>query len=192
MGPLTKAVVTALAAAAIPALTLAGVAPLVPGKACERTRTVPVALSDAPPPLRLTVRATGPSCARARIMVTLSAGARRRWTEQAYLSAVESGRSPDEPGPEVTFEHVIAVVEHWTSVEPTSSAPPWPEGATALPATSGTDITQYETKLPRDRYLSLRGAGGRMLCVPQGPESAHCLAIDPASRKVVEFFARGV
>lgn len=187
------AVVCALIAVAISGAAAANVTQRVAGKACERARVTAVALSRGAPPAVVTVRATGPSCERARIVVALSTRLHRRlWTEWTYLSLVESGRFPNEPGPEITFEHVIGAVENWVSVEKTVDAPAWPEGAEALPTTSGAEIARYETRLSRKRYLAIRAAGGQMLCTPQGPESAHCLAIDPASGQLVEFFQRGV
>jgi len=172
---------------------LAGVRATKPGRACERTLVRKVAISDPARPDTLTVRATGPSCAQALIAVTLrSAAGRRLWSEQAFLGAVESARLPGEaPAGEVSFEQVIAAVEGWVSLEATQDAPAWPRGAGSLPAGPGPGPTQYETRLDHGAYERIRAAREPMLCIPVGPEAAHCVARDPASGKLVAFLGRG-
>jgi hypothetical protein len=167
----------------------ASVSPLVRGRGCERTYVRHLTFSDSARADMLAVRATGPSCGRASIVVTLRDASRRLlWNERTYLAQVESGRLPNEPADDVPFEHAIAVVEHWVSVETTSEAPPWPDGASGR-AQPG---TQYDTRLDRPRYERIRAARAAMVCIPIGPESAHCIAIDPATRKPVEFLGRGL
>jgi hypothetical protein len=38
----------------------------------------------------------------------------------------------------------------------------------------------------------IRAAHEPMLCIPIGPESAHCIAMDPSTRTLVELLSRGV
>ena len=167
---------------------------LVRGKACERTRVQRISFSDRVPGPSITIRATGPSCRRARIVVTVKGPTRRLlWREETALSVVESGDFARKGDPDVPFERVIGIVETWVSVEPVNSAPPWPAGALGpISPTAATDLTQYETRLDRSRYERLRADGGRMLCVPTGPETAHCLMFDPLTNKLLEFLTRGV
>lgn len=169
----------------------AGVSPHVRGRGCERSYERQVTFSNGLRADTLTVRATGPTCGRVSIVVTLrDASHRLLWNERTYLGQVESDRLPNEPAEDVTFEHVIAVVEHWVSVENTSEAPPWPGGAARVAQSPPT--TQYDTKLDRPRYERIRAARAAMVCIPIGPESAHCIAIDPATRKPVELLGRGL
>ena len=174
----------------------AGVKALVPGKACERTQVRRLVLSDTARPDTLTIRATGPSCQAAKIIVTLrSASGRTLWSEQAYLSEVEFARSPDEAGPEITFESVIGAVESWVSLEQSSDAPPWPGRGPAPgdaplgPPPAGQ--AEYDTKLDRAPYERIRSSHAPMLCITVGPEAGHCIARDPATGRLVEFFGRG-
>jgi len=174
----------------------AGVKALVPGKACERTQVRRLALSDPARPDTLTVRATGPSCQAALVVVTLrNAAGRILWSEQAVLSIVDFDRFPDEPGPEITFEFVIGAVENWVSLEQASDAPPWPgRGPAPGDAPLGPPPpgeVQYDTKLDSAPYERIRAGHGRMLCMPVGPQAGHCIAKDPASGRIVEFFGRG-
>jgi hypothetical protein len=174
-----------------PAAAKPGVSPLVRGRGCERSHERQLTFSKSARADTLAVRATGPSCGRVSIVVTLRDGSHRLlWNERTYLAQVESDQLPGEPANDVPFEHVIAAVEHWVSVENTSEAPPWPDGASR----SGRPQpgTQYDTKLDRRRYERIRAARAAMVCIPIGPESAHCIAIDPATRKPVEFLGRGL
>jgi hypothetical protein len=170
-----------------------GVSALVPGKACERAVVRKLVFSHGGPPDTLIVRATGPTCMHAKIVVTLRTASRHTiWTEWAYLSVVEFTQFPDEEVPEVTFEHVIGVVENWVSVENSSEAPAWPDGISSLAEVPASGLTQYDTKLNRRRYERIRAAHEPMLCIPIGPESAHCIAMDPSTQTLVELLSRGV
>ena len=86
-------------------LARAGVSADAPGRACERSYVRWLTFSDPARPDRLTVRATGPSCARASIVVTLRDASRRViWRERTHLAQVESGRLPGEAAADdVTF-----------------------------------------------------------------------------------------
>jgi len=175
----------------------AAVTAVIPGKACERIQVRRLAFSDPARPDALTVRATGPSCAAARIIVTVrDARGRTLWSESAFLGAVTDGRLPGEPAPDVTFESVIGAVETWVSVETSSDAPAWPPAfpnlAAATAATPASDRTLYDTRLSRARYEAIRAAREPMLCVPEGPESAHCIAKDPTTGRLVEVLSRGL
>jgi len=162
-----------------------------PTKACERTLSRHLSFSGSHPDT-LTIKATGPTCARAKLIVTLWTAAHRLiWKEETYLSLVERGESPKPGDPDVTFEHVIGSVENWVSYENTSSAPAWPGGAPRVTTPSPNAALQYDTKLDRHRYERIRAAGTLMLCIPIGPESAHCIAMDPIARTPVELFGRG-
>jgi hypothetical protein len=171
----------------------AAVRPLKPGRACERTQVRKLPLTGAAQPDILTVRATGASCGQAWIVVTVrAAGGRALWTDRAFLGAVESARLPGEAAaPEVTFEQVIAAVEGWVSVENTRDAPAWPNGKPTPASGQQPGSTQYDSPLDRARYERIRAAQEPMLCIPVGPEAAHCVAMDPASRRLVAFLGRG-
>jgi hypothetical protein len=170
-----------------------GVSALVPGKACERTVVRELVFSHRRPTDTLIVRATGPTCTHAKIVVTLRTASRQTiWTEWAYLSVVEFAQFPDEEVPEVTFERVIGVVENWVSVENSSEAPAWPDGISSLAEVPASGLAQYDTKLNRQRYERIRAAHQPMLCIPIGPESAHCIAMDTSTQTLVELLSRGV
>jgi hypothetical protein len=79
-------------------------------------------------------------------------------------------------------------VENWSAIKNTGDPPAWDAGA--APPPSG--ATQYETKLDRARYSRIRAAAEQMLCVPVGPETGHCLAMDAYTGRLVEFLSRGV
>jgi len=176
-----------------PPAALAAAAAVVPGKACERAHVRRLVLSDPAHPDTLTVRATGPSCQAAKIIVTLrSAAGRTLWSEQVFLSGVEFGLSPDEPGPEITFEFVTGAVETWVSLEQSSEAPPWPGPGPAPLGPPAPGQLEYDTKLDRAQYERIRAAHAPMLCIPVGPEAGHCIARDPATGRLVEFFGRGL
>jgi hypothetical protein len=192
-----------LIAAGLGAAALAGSAPAAvthaPGKACERTQLSRFSFSGRAPAGLITTRATGPSCRDAAIVVTITDATHRvLWREQTPLSLVASDRFPDEPGPhpDVSFEVVIGAVETWAVPETLENAPDWPAAAPRLPqpaAKAGQgDPTQYETRLDRGTYRRIRAAGGQMVCIASGPETAHCIALDPATGKAVELFVRGV
>jgi hypothetical protein len=195
-----KSLVRGIAAWAVTMLVLgvqpaaSGVTERDRGRACERTRALQVFFSDAAPAASITVQATGPSCRRARIIVTVKSPSERLlWREETELSLVESGEAARKDDPDIPFERVIGIVDNWVSVEPLKSAPAWPAGAIGpISPTVATDQTQYETRLDRSRYQRLRVGGGRMLCVPTGPETAHCLTFDPSTNKLIEFLVRGV
>jgi hypothetical protein len=190
-------------AAALCIVALGGPAPAAvshaPGKACERTRQARFSFSGRPPPGLVTTQVTGSSCRRATVIVTVTDAAHRPlWREQTPLSLIASDRFPDEPGSkaDIPFELVIGTVETWALPEPVETAPDWPAGAPSLPHTasqpSQDPLTQYETHLDRQTYRRIRAAGGQMLCIAQGPETAHCIALDPASGRAVELMVRGV
>jgi hypothetical protein len=190
-----------LIAAALGAAALAAPAPATvshaPGKACERTRQARFSFSGRPPAGLITIQATGPSCRRARVIVTITDAAHRRlWREQTPLSSV-AFEFPDGPGrdADVPFEFVIGTVENWALPEPVQNAPDWPATAPRLPLlpkSSRDPLTQYETGLDRETYRRIRAAGGQMVCIADGPETAHCIALDPATGRAVEFMVRGV
>ena len=151
-----------------------------------------VRFSGARPDL-LTVKATGPTCARARIIVTIRTATHRRiWNEEAYISLVERGDFPPKGDPDITLEHVTGEVENWISYENTAEAPVWPGTSSRETKPSPTAAPQYETKLDRRRYERIRATRSSMLCIPIGPESAHCIAVDPSTKEPVEFFGRGI
>jgi len=108
------------------------------------------------------------------------------------MSLVEQGDFPPKGAPDITFEHVVGEVENWISIENTADAPVWPGTGSRDTKPSPTAAPQYETKLDRHRYERIRARRAPMLCIPIGPESAHCIAMDPSTKEPVEFFARGI
>lgn len=160
---------------------------------CHQTLVRRAALSGRGRPDIIVVRAAGASCTAARISVVVrDATGRTLWFEESYARPVVDDRGPDEPGPALTFQRLEGLVNGWISLEKTSQAPAWPAEAETLPASVGQDPTQRQTTLKRPAYERIRAAREPMLCVVQGPESAHCIARDPASGRLVELFSGGI
>jgi hypothetical protein len=113
------------------------------------------------------------------------------WSEQTYISLMERGDLPTKGDPDVMFEHVIAVVENWVSYENTSEAPIWPERSSQGATVSPDGALQYDTSLDRQPYNRIRATPALMLCIPTGPEAAHCIAMDPSTNRPVELLRRG-
>lgn len=176
----------ALAAAGQPASAA------VADRGCGYQAARKVTLSGSSRPDALTVRATGRRCGAVTIAVTLrSASGDLLWTEKVYWGLVEAARFPDEPVPEVGRERIVSAVDNWVSLENTATAPDWPEAAASLPGAEASAEMQYDTPLSPARYRAIRAAREAMICVPVGAESAHCLAVDPATHRLGVFFNRG-
>ncbi len=159
---------------------------------CAQERTQTVLFSQAQRLDTLSVRAAGPTCAQARITITLrrTTGA-LLWSEWAYWSAVDSARFPDEVTEPVSPEDMARTVESWVLVQQTSEAPAWPADIASL-ADLRIDEAQYATPLSRDAYERVRAANAPMICTPIGPEYGHCLVYDPETRRARVFYERGI
>lgn len=182
------AVVLALALAAAGQPASAAVA----DRGCGYQAVRKIAVSGSSRPDALTVRATGRRCGAVTIAVTLrSASGALLWTEKVYGGLIEAARFPDEPVPEVGRERIVSAVDNWVSVEDTATAPDWPDAGAALPGGEASAEMQYDTPLSHARYSAIRASHEKMICTPVGPESTHCLAIDPATHRLEVFFNRG-
>jgi hypothetical protein len=162
--------------------------------ACQRTHSQALTFSNParPDTLVVSARSTRADCKDTKVTVVVrNAAGRMIWTESAVLSLVDFGRFPDEDGVELSPGDVARAVDNWVSIEKASDAPPWSTQAAALVAPSD-DPQQFDTALSQAAYLRIRAAGGPMLCIGVGPESAHCIAIDPATRKPAVLFNRGL
>lgn len=162
-----------------------------PGRGCER-RYERIFSFDREKPGRLIVQAYGSSCRRATISVTVTkAGGSVIWREATALNLVLEGELASQTDSEIPFERVIGLVENWVSIEPLATAPVWPPAA-PHPAGDPQQNLQVESQLDPQRYERLRLEPGRMLCIPVGPETAHCVAFDRATAATVVLFTRGV
>lgn len=140
----------------------------------------------------LTVRSLGRECRSAVIIADISnASGRSVWREALRLTTFE-GVDPAQISFNPSREQVRRIVQTWASIEKTGEAPIWRRGAIRPQTSSAGDPTVYLTSLDRADYERIRRAREPMICVPIGPETGHCIAALPRSRKVTVFMMRGV
>jgi len=153
---------------------------------CEFSHVQFVKLANDRPSYVLTVRSFGRDCRSANIMADISSEpGRSAWREALRLATFEGSDTA-----QVSRSQVRRIVQSWASIENTGEAPAWMKGA-IRPKAAG-DPTVYLTTLERPDYERIRRAREPMICVPIGPETGHCVAALPRSRKVTVFLMRGV
>jgi len=151
----------------------------VTGAPCEARVERAVSFSDPVVEDVIEVRAQGPSCAQARLSLSLrGAQGGPLWShEAAYVDLAFGGpRAPDAPAP--TIDSVQLFLEAWAqpSLTTTGALPDWPAGA-AQPGAQGEGLA-YDTPLSRDTYVALRAADRPAACFATGVDYSRCIVIE--------------
>jgi hypothetical protein len=154
---------------------------------CVFSKSQSVRLSQAHSPYRLSARSVGSRCDALTIISDISERQGRSvWREGLRLSTLEGAQH------HLSAARVRKLVQRWWTIENTGDAPMWSKGSVRPRPRSNADQTIYLTTLSHEDYEAIRNAREPMICVPTGPETGHCMAVLPRTKRVTDFLMRGV